>query len=382
MFQYIKTHKLLISSNLFLISVIIIINIGNFGTGIGKLFNKTKETKNCFQADNIYKYRNFGYQWKKITCCAEFQPRDGAGAVVFLDSLRLIGGWNPSDKNNFPLFCNNEIWSSNDGDSWKRTKKNTFVSLNKINNSDWEGRHSAGYVVFKNKMWIVGGDANQGHYQSDIWSSLNGVEWVLVAKNPPWSPRVLHSTVVFKEKIFVIGGQTLPQFAQSVDYFYNDVWSSSDGINWDLLIKHAPFKPRGMISNPIVFKDKIWIIGGGTFETPNNPLRKFYNDIWNSEDGIKWNLISNQAPWSPRQYHSVVVFDNKIWVIAGFDSEKRNNNDVWFSEDGFNWTNLPNTPWKARHATSVFVFKNSLFIASGNNMENDVWKLELLHEKK
>ena len=41
----------------------------------------------------------------------------------------------------------------------------------------WEGRHTAGYAEFDGRMWIVGGDVQQGHYQSDVWSSADGVDW-------------------------------------------------------------------------------------------------------------------------------------------------------------------------------------------------------------
>ena len=56
-------------------------------------------------------------------------------------------------------------------------------------------------------MWIIGGDANQGHYQNDIWNSENGRHWEKVIDSVPWAPRVLHYTVVFDDKIWVIGGQ-------------------------------------------------------------------------------------------------------------------------------------------------------------------------------
>ena len=42
---------------------------------------------------------------------------------------------------------------------------------------DWEGRHTAGYAVFHDRMWIVGGDPLQGHYQPDVWSSADGKTW-------------------------------------------------------------------------------------------------------------------------------------------------------------------------------------------------------------
>jgi len=126
------------------------------------------------------------YQWAKVTTKAAFAARDGAGALTFKGRKWLLGGWNPSDKKYFPRVCNNEVWSSRDGKVWTLVKPNTHLDRKFDSASDWEGRHTAGYAVFKNKMWIVGGDANQGHYQNDVLNSADGKKWTLVNKAVPW----------------------------------------------------------------------------------------------------------------------------------------------------------------------------------------------------
>ena len=186
------------------------------------------------------------YQWINVTMKAPFAPRDGAGALVFKGHMWFIGGWNPGDKVNFPLVCNNEVWSSVDGLSWDLVKPNSFLDKRFDPSSDWEGRHTAGYVVFKDKMWIVGGDPIQGHYQNDVWNSSNGKDWKRVCDCVPWGPRVLQYTLVHGGKIWIMGGQTLPQFAHEKEVFYNDVWNSEDGINWKRIMNHAPWSERGM----------------------------------------------------------------------------------------------------------------------------------------
>ena len=138
------------------------------------------------------------YKWTQLTDAAPFAPRDGAGALVYNDRIWIIGGWNPDDTTYFPRVCNNEVWSSADGVEWTLDKDNTYT--NRYDPAtDWEGRHTAGYAVYKYSMWIVGGDCNQGHYQSDVWSSANGVKWDLINNEVPWAQRVLHYTFVFQE---------------------------------------------------------------------------------------------------------------------------------------------------------------------------------------
>ncbi len=332
------------------------------------------------------------YKWEKVTLNAAFTPRGGAGALVYKDKMWLIGGWNSLKKDNkyFPRKCNNEVWSSSDGLNWIRNKPNTFIDDSFDSEKDWEGRHKAGYVVFKNKMWIVGGDQVQGHYQNDIWNSDDGKNWKLINSHVPWNSRVLHHTLVFKNKIWVMGGQTFPQAMNSNKeaLFFNDIWNSADGVNWQKIqTKGLIWSPRGLISGFAVFDGKMWMLGGGTARTPKHQKPNYYNDVWNSEDGVHWHQVLKNAPWIERYYHNVAVFDNKLWVLDG--EQKKGNSrsekdikDVWYSEDGITWNELPNTPWIQRHSASVFVYDNGLWIITGSNMESDVWKLVKTDNKK
>ncbi len=319
------------------------------------------------------------YEWKAITLKAEFAPRDGAGALTFKDRMWFLGGWNPGDKTHFPRICNNEVWSSADGTKWTLEKPNTFLDSTFNSQSDWEGRHTAGYAVLHDKMWIVGGDVNQGHYHNDVWNSEDGRKWTLVNRdNPvPWGPRALHYTVAHQGKLWVIGGQTVPGFAREAEHMYRDVWNSEDGLKWNKVeIQEPAWAQRGMIGGSAVFQGRIWILGGGTYETPTKPDRKFYNDVWSSEDGAVWKLHTAAAPWHPRQYHDVAVFDNRLWVLEGYHKDGGNRKDVWYSDDGEHWTEVPDTPWAARHAASVFVHQDRLWMVAGNNMTSDVWVLQ------
>lgn len=316
------------------------------------------------------------YEWTNVTMKAEFAPRDGAGALTFKDRMWFIGGWNPGDKKHFPRICNNEVWSSADGASWRLDKTNTFLDQTFDPQGDWEGRHTAGYAVLKDKMWIIGGDVNQKHYQFDVWNSADGKSWTLVNKDQPvpWGPRALHYTAVFQDKIWVIGGQTMPAFSPSEEIFYRDIWTTSDGVNWEQVKPEGEFWPqRGMIGGSAVMNGRIWILGGGTYDTPKIPTRKYFNDVWSSADGIHWERHTAAAPWAPRQYHDVAVFDDRLWVLEGFAG--KNLNDVWHSADGVTWHEVPKTPWATRHAASVFVHNGALWMVAGNNMQSDVWKL-------
>jgi hypothetical protein len=168
-----------------------------------------------------------------------------------------------------------------------------------------------------------------------------------------------------------------------------------------------------MIGGRAVKDGRMWLIGGGTYQTPGRPGRTYANDVWSSADGSSWKCHTADAPWEPRAYHDVAVFDDKLWVLGGanFGGETTaairgptevnlkllhvnpvtgkadpNRNDVWWSRDGETWHELENTAWDFRHACSVFVHRHELFMVSGNGNDHaellaEVWKLEGAHEQ-
>ena len=315
------------------------------------------------------------FQWERVTLTAGFAPRDGAGAITANDTMYLLGGWNPYQPDSFPKQTANDVWASQDGQNWNKI----------VVNAPWEERHTAGYLNFKNKLWVLGGDPIQGHYQNDVWNSTNGINWELVNTEVPWKNRVLHHTIAFKDSIWVMGGQTLPQFAPETDTTYNDVWNSADGVQWQKVVNKAPWAPRGIIGGHVVLNNKMWVLGGGLYETPMVNHRTYFNDVWSTEDGRNWEMVEKTAPWDPRQYHDVAAYENRMWVLEGFYEGNSvecdgnvlwgNRKDVWYSIDGSNWYELPCTPWAARHASSIFVYRNALWVVTGNNLQSDVWRL-------
>jgi hypothetical protein len=335
------------------------------------------------------------YTWSLVTSTACYTSRDGAGALVFADKMFLLGGWNRRER----PTTHNEVWRSTNGATWTaaRSRPCQTPPLEDPNPPGWQGRHTGGYAVHAGSMWLVGGDANRGHYQSDVWtsSSTDGRLWTQVTPVPSnlgWLNRVLHHTVTLDGRIWVFGGQKIAGLTPEVpldEALYNDAWSSADGANWVLETEGAPWAPRGMIGGSVAFGGKLWLLGGGTYNTPRHPSRTYHNDVWSSSDGVSWDRVVDQAPWPARQYHSVAVFDEKMWVLAGYDGADRN--DVWYSSDGVSWYELPNPTvdppdlppyeiWQRTHAASVFVFDNALWMVPGigeavDARDREVWKL-------
>ncbi|MFA5267549.1 MAG: kelch repeat-containing protein [Methanoregula sp.] len=142
---------------------------------------------------------------------------------------------------------------------------------------------------------------------------------------------------------------------------------------WTEISGNASFSPRESHS-VTVFDNRLWVIGGRV--DPSD----LANDVWSSSDGKNWSLETVHAGFSPRTYHSVVVFNNKLWVIGG-SSIDGYMNDVWSSPDGRAWTReTEHAGFSPRCRHGVTVFDNRLWTIGGSHLENgfdvftdDVW---------
>ena len=302
--------------------------------------------------------------WVKVNEQAPWQARDSSGEVVFKDQLWILGGW-------FQSFeaPPRDVWSSPDGKSWKLVQKA----------APWKHSDLPMTLTFKDRMWIFGGWYNgrlPGHSASnEVWSSADGENWEQATDKAGWSPRLAAGAVVFKDRMWVLGG--------TEDYYFgdkkslkNDVWSSANGKEWVQATENAGWSPRAY-HNAVVHDGKIWVLGGGNYV----PEYEGRNDVWSSEDGVHWTHVTDKTPWSPRIWFSSVVYRNRIWVLGGWSKEPSKNwGDVWYSKDGKTWHEFKSdVTWKERHEHSAYVFQDKIWVAGGHAqpLSSEVWSLEV-----
>lgn len=295
---------------------------------------------------------------------AAWQPRDSQAEYVFQDRLWIMGGW----RNSFEAPPR-DVWSSRDGKTWELVQPN----------APWLHSDLAMNVTFKDRMWIFGGWYNgrlPDHSASNqVWSSGDGLQWQQVTASAAWSPRIASASVVFNNRIWLLGGTENYYFGDEHS-LKNDVWSSADGQNWKLEVAHAAWSPRAY-HQAVVFKDKLYLLGGGNY-TPQYHAK---NDVWSSSDGVQWQCETEQAAWSARLWYSAAVYRDRMWVLGGWSNNPSKNwGDVWHSDNGRDWQVLKTEVcWKERHEHSVFVFDDKLWIAGGHAqpLSNEVWSLKL-----
>lgn len=302
--------------------------------------------------------------WQRVAGTSSWTPRDSAGEVVFDGRMWLLGGWVDSYS---PVL--RDVWNSTDGVNWSLVQPS----------APWLHADLASTVSWRQRMWLVGGWQDGrlpgAAASSNIWSSTNGVDWTLVTDTPGWTPRLGAPVVEFKDRLWILGGVE-DYYSGDSGSLRNDVWSSADGLSWELVTANADWSPRAY-HQAFVFRDRLWVVGGGNY-TPEYFAR---NDVWSSADGREWRLESAAAPWHPRIWFSASVYRNLMWVVGGYSRDPVVNwDDTWFSSDGRSWSKLDVTAtFPGRHEQSAWVHDDRLWVAGGfaGPLVNDVWSLSL-----
>ncbi len=254
-------------------------------------------------------------------------------------------------------------WSSSDGLNWTGYAK-----------KDWGERISITYFFFDQKLWAAGGmmyNQPQTGFRNDIWNSADGKNWSQVSAGADWQPRRSPRIIIFKNRVWLFGGAIESGPDKGPRHFLNDIWSSEDGIKWSQVTGAKRWGPRDP-AHILAFKDHLWLIGS-----------ERNTEIWRSDDGISWVQVASQTPWKGRYAYGTAVFDEKIWVYGGQESMGNTSalNDVWYTADGIQWLQQSqHAPWSPRIPWSSTVFKNRLWIFGGKpgrdqgNAE-DIWAL-------
>lgn len=232
------------------------------------------------------------------------------------------------------------------------------------------------YVQFKGAVYALG--AMRGNYlnftiSTKILRTRDGKTWETVAEESNLPERIFYGAVVFKDKIWLAGGFDGKRY-------YNDVWNSADGVNWTRVAEKTDWSPRN--TGLIIFKNKMLLLGGGAIDGDKEINSNSNNEFWASEDGVNWTLT--EVIPKRKRGGTPVVFDGKLWFIGanrgnGFDS------GVLFSEDGENFQEMK-APWSPRGGAVVWIFNNKLYMTGGKysftkNGEikfvysNDIWAM-------
>ena len=338
------------------------------------------------------------YAWQRLT--AEISPdwrvRDG-NTLTWLPATGrfwMVGGWNgyqaPDGFSEVepgtwpPQNTTNEVWSSPDGVAWTAELPH--------GHPQFERRHIHDALLWRDRLWVIGGDSWQGRHNHDVLSSPDGVTWTaeLPPGAPPWEPRDAQISGVFQGDLWTGGGQNL--LGDTSLRFRNDLWRSADGVSWTQVAADGPASETrwggcGFVTGFVAFRDRMWLLGCARYdEVGGHDMR---NEVWSTADGVTWTRHA-EPPWKGKIFHNALAWDGKLWVLFGYTAgdpangwPAGNANEVWYSEDGEAWTALPHdAPAPGSHAQGVAVTDGALVMAGGNHtfgfgagLDRSVWRL-------
>ena len=261
--------------------------------------------------------------------------------TLFNGYLWLVGG----DNANTPEWTSNsEVWRSTNGKDWKIVTSNLF-----------DERRNHSLIVYKNKMWLIGGINNVGEVLSDIWNTTDGIHWKRVNSLNPLLDIGQNSSVVFNNRIYVFRGN---------DRANEEVWSTSDGSNWIMETDNAfPVRShyKTLVFNGFIYVFGGWIRGG-----------ELTNEVWASPDGSYWyQKRPADAIFEARINHTATVFDGKVWVMGGESWNASGSStfygDIWYSTNMKYWSKYDGKPhfYKGLQSHESLVFKDKLWIFGG-----------------
>lgn len=199
---------------------------------------------------------------------------------------------------------------------------------------------------------------SRSQFFNDVWRSTDGKHWEQLTEHAPWEGRAGLSTAVLNGEIYVFGGSQNDDDAiiggPPQRIYFNDVWKSRDGRTWTQVTGDAPWEPRAGAAT-VVKNGYLYLLGGedGFLCSPlPGCTPPYFNDVWRTRNGVDWELVTPHAGWSPRPGHACVVAGPAIVCFGGFGLLE-NPTDMWASFDGRHWWELPAKAWNAASPDDV-----------------------------
>lgn len=317
-----------------------------------------------------------------------------AGTATGLYDMALYAEVNGTGEQ---ILCNPSA-----GSSWI---KKTLSSM------PWHRRSGHEVLSYGGYIWMFGGSAD--NFENDVWRSSDGENWELITADAAWPGRYEFGSAVINGKMWIFGGRAR-NAGNTATIFYNDVWSSINGKDWDPE-PTANWTARAMFATSIN-DNKIWISGGYDGSTVQNQL------WYTSDPHTGWTQVSKSPSFDGIAVHQMVTYDHnrdgtsELWIIGGYNfTVPYTKRDVWKANNigATAWTHLQfcqggskigkvctvvgdcpdsscayNAPWGARNDFSALVYDlpdtpdlgNKILIMGGANdsnaMLNDVWSYE------
>jgi hypothetical protein len=287
------------------------------------------------------------YTWSETTPSGRPDERDGSFGFSIGANDFIAFGWEGNSDSLKDFYK-----STNGGTSWTKQSDLPFAE-----------RHTAATFVLSDTVYVVGGDVF--FPATDSWV-FNGTTWTQKASNCGIGVRNMMGATYHNGAFYIIGGQNTRYI---IDGKYDNVLKSTDNCVSFTQIATTPFTGGNLWGSCVSYKGRIWKICGGIYDDTSLANRTYPKEIFSSADGITW-VQEGIFPGSGRQYHQTIVWKDKIWVIGGFfgtSSPGDNLGDTWYSTNGIDWTQLTGSAITDLHAMTAWVASTGSLHTSGGS---------------
>lgn len=209
-------------------------------------------------------------------------------------------------------------------------------------------RYGLKAMEWNGRLLFCGG-YNGSTYYNDVWESDDGKQFNRICTGAnSFIGRQYHALVNHDGKIFIIGGTSATP--------YNDVWWSHDARKWERIatVTNQNFQNR--------YGAAVWSYNGRIYIAGGYTGSAYLNDCWSSPDGVNWRQEVNNYSVLSRAYAGCCVYDNRMWISGGYNGSVLDT--CYWSQDGMNWYDAKaNLPALTNHTMTVF--DNKMVVIGG-----------------
>lgn len=179
---------------------------------------------------------------------------------------------------------------------------------------------SAQWKKTYNYQMMAMGDTLWLLHPDGFWFSMDGKAWHRSNMDDIVGNQAFLDYVAFKGAVYGLG-----TFEGNIEKntFTTAVHRTTDFKKWEKVADKSEL-PSRFFYHPFVFQDKIWIIGGEDSQGQ-------FDDLWSSSDAIHWQKEADHLPFGKRSGIQVLTFHGKLYLL---------DSDVWVSEDALHWQQL------------------------------------------
>jgi len=231
-----------------------------------------------------------------------------------------------------------------------------------VKNAEWSPRHTANLEYLGGKWYIYGSDAQSAN--NEVWVSSDIVNWTQLSTTGIFPANdILAGSCTHNGYLYRIGGID----ATVLTTKKQSVYRSRNGENWELVSANSHPIGGHMYGNVVSFKGRIWTLGAANY-TVSTGIRNVYSSV----DGVEWRQ-ELPLPFFAGSYPKAWVSDNQMWLLTGSENYQHsvsasyltNTKQIWSSFDGRTWKRHYFNEILIQHASALWQTQKAIYINAG-----------------